>query len=213
MINRRFARACLLVCLFALSACGASPTVTPAPTLTPAPATGTAAPNARTFSVLDNQSIINYEATLTLGGLKIGGTFGIKGKTITLVPEKDGMRLLIDIQIDGNSVTGANGLVVDALKKNMETNKFPYGHFIATAKDLLTPGEMPSQTTAVGTVELHGQTRPIEMPITVKLVNNKIIASGATNVELLDFGIYVPTSIMKTVISFKADLNAQEVTP
>lgn len=203
-------RALSVIGLLFMTACAASATSTPAPTLTAIPATGTAAPNARVFTIDDSQSIINYEATLTIGGLKIGGTFAIKGKTITLMPEKDGTRLQIDIGIDGNSVTGANGLVVDALKRNMETDKFPYGHFAAVSQDVFTLGDTPIQTTAVGTVELHGQTHPIQMPITFSIVAGKLTASGATTLELTDFGVNVPTAVMKSVISFKADLVAQE---
>ncbi len=204
-------RKLIFVVLLLLSACGgASATSTPAPTLTPIPATGTPVPDVRLFTVIDAQSIINYDATLTLGGLKIGGTFAIKGKTIKLVPQKDGFQLDIDIQIDGNSVTGANSLVVDALKRNLESDKFPYGHFLAVSQDLLKTGSTTLQTTAVGTVELHGQTRPISMPITLTLTGYQLKASGATTLDLSDFSVNVPTAIMKSVIAFKADLTAEE---
>ncbi len=201
---------CVVLCVSACTGSGA--TSTPAPTLTAAPVTGTAPPNARLFTILDDQSVIHYTATLAIGGIQIGGTFAIKGKTITMVPENGGYRLNIDVQIDGNSVTGANSLVVNALKSNMETDKFPYGHFIAQSKDVVTPGTTAVQTIAVGTVELHGQTQPIAMPISFTLINGKIVASGATTLDLLPFGVHVPLSVMKSVITFKADLAAQEAT-
>jgi polyisoprenoid-binding protein YceI len=132
-----------------------------------------------------------------------------------LVPQENGLRLLIDIQIDGNSATGVNGLIVNALKGSLETDKYPYGYFEATAD--LPPGSDqssgPIQTTASGTLQLHGQSRTVKMPITLTLSGStgsaQMVASGSTTLSLSDFGVTV-LPLIKNEISFKADLVAQE---
>ncbi len=200
----------LLSMTLLLNACGSTLTPTPAPTLTTIPDTP-GAPNAdsRLFNVQPS-SLIHYQATLALGGLHMDGTFGINGKTVRLVPETGGYRLVIDVQLDGNAITGANSLVVNALKANLETDKFPYGHFSAASKDVLNITQTLIKTDLIGTLELHGQTRPIELPISFTLMDGKITASGVTTLDLQDFGVQVPTAIMKSVITFTVDLTAQE---
>jgi polyisoprenoid-binding protein YceI len=200
----------MIACILVLSACGTSLTSTPAPTLTPIPLSKTPAPDVRIFHVVDDQSDIKYQAILQIGGLKMDGTFSTKGKIITMVPVGEGSTLDIDIQIDGNSVTGANSLVVDALKGNLETTKFPYEHFLAKTVQPLKFGPQPVQTMAVGTIELHGQSQPIELPITVTLIDHRLTATGSTTLELLNFGVNVPTALMKSQITFQANMTSQE---
>lgn len=220
-VNAPFALLLLFgACLLCIRACsGSSPAATAAPTLTAISASPTATatlpPGSRVFAVQTTTSVIHYTVTSTLAGLQVGGTFAVTGHTLTLVPQANGWQLLIDIQIDGNSATGVNGLIVNALKGSLETDKFPYGYFEAAA-DL--PADLnglttPIPITASGTVELHGQYRAVQMPVSLTLNgapgSAQIVASGTATLSLSDFGVTV-LPLIKNDITFKADLTAQE---
>ncbi|MHB8629014.1 MAG: YceI family protein [Aggregatilineales bacterium] len=209
------------LCLTLMGACSASPaaTTTAIPTATAslsATATATLPPGSRVFVIQTTSSVIHYTVTSTLAGIQVGGTFAVTGNTVTLVPEANGWRLLIDIQIDGNSATGVNGLIVNALKGSLETDKFPYGYFEASAE--LPVGSdssnAPIQATASGTIGLHGMSRAVQMPISLTLSgapgSAQIVASGTATLSLPDFGVTV-LPLIKNEIAFKADLIAQEV--
>ncbi len=199
----------ILILLF-LAGCGPSATATPAPTLTPIPPTGTPV-TGRLFTVSSTLSIVNYEATLQLGGAKIGGTFAINGQTIKAIPDSDGKYLLeIDIQFVGNSVTGANDLVVSALKSNLEVDKYPYGRFLAKSKEAIALGETPVQTILEGTLEVHGVQRSASLPVQITLIKNQLAATGSTSVDLIDYKVNVPTAIMKSQITFTAKVTGEE---
>lgn len=199
----------ILILLF-LTGCGTSATATPAPTLTAIPPTGTPV-TGRLFTVSSTLSIVNYEATLQLGGAKIGGTFAINGQTIKAIPDSDGKYLLeIDIQFVGNSVTGANDLVVSALKSNLKVDKYPYGRFLAKSKEAITLGETPVQTILEGTLEVHGVQRSASLPVQITLIKNQLAATGSTSVDLIDYKVNVPTAIMKSQITFTAKVTGEE---
>ncbi len=209
------------LCLTLMGACSvsSSATATVIPTATmsaSATATATLPPGARVFAIQTTNSVIHYTVTSTLAGIQVDGTFAVTGNTVTLVPGANGWRLLIDVQIDGNSVTGANGLIVNALKGSLETDKFPYGSFEAMAE--LPAGSdssiAPIQAIASGTIGLHGMSRAVQMPISLTLSgapgSAQIVASGTATLSLPDFGVTV-LPLIKNEIAFKADLVAQEV--
>jgi polyisoprenoid-binding protein YceI len=196
--------------LILFAGCGRAATVTPAPTLTTIPPTGTPQ-TGLSFNVVDAASIVNYEATLQIGGAKIGGTFAIRGQTVRAIPDDTGKYLLeIDIRFDGSSVTGANDLIVSALKSNLEVDKYPYGQFIAKSATAVALSDQPTLVTFEGTLEVHGVQRPFTLPTQVTLVGGKISATGTTTLDLLDYKVNVPTAIMKSQIAFTAKVSAEQ---
>ena len=206
----------LLVTLLMLgvSACGGSPTATPTqpPTASPTPlptATLTPQPDSPIYIVDTAASTIDYVATGAFG-IQLPGKFSLLGNTVGLVPDGDGFRVKIDILIDGNSVTAINGLVRDALRGSLEVSKFPTGHFVAESKETIKPEADAVKITASGTLELHGQTKPIEMEITLSVKDGKLDGVGQTQVDLLDFGVNVPTAVLSSKVTFKATIVAQE---
>jgi polyisoprenoid-binding protein YceI len=64
--------------------------------------------------------------------------------------------------------------------------------------------------TAVGTLELHGQTLPVQMPVTLAMHDGQVSASGQITLELTDYGVLVP-SMIKSKITLNAQLVAQPV--
>ena len=191
-----------------ISACGATVTSTPLPTLTPTVA-ATEIPQTPTYAIDNAGSVINYVATGPFN-ISFPGTFSMKGNTVRLVPEGDGYRLKLDGVIDGESVTAVNGLVRDALRGNLELDKYPYGYFIADSKEIVKPGPTPTQFTASGTLQLHGRTRTVELALTVTLKDGKLTLTGETGLDLLDYEVKVPTAVMNSKITFKANIVALE---
>ena len=189
-----------------VSGCGVPITSTPLPTLTPTVSV-TEAPEIPTYIIDNSQSIINYIATGPLN-ITIPGTFSMKGSTVRLVPEGEGYRIKIDALIDGNSVTAVNGLVRDALRASLEVDKYPFGHFLADSKEIVRPGTSPTPFTASGTLELHGRTRTVEIPIMMAINDGKLTANLETRLDLLDYEVNVPTAIMNSKVTFKAAIVA-----
>ncbi len=205
----------LMALALAVSACGVHVTSTPLPTLTPT-APATQALQIPTYLIDDRQSIVNYVATGAFN-ISIPGTFDMHGKTVRLVPEGDGYRIKIDAWIDGNSVTAVNGLVRNALRANLEVDKYPFGHFIADSKEVVSkeivkPGAKPVRFTASGTLELHGRTRTVEMVILIAISEGRLTASLETPIDLLDYEVNVPTAIMNSKVVFKAAIVALRAT-
>jgi hypothetical protein len=206
--NRFRLLAFILLLPLLLTACSARPTSTPAPTLTPTIA-ATEVPKIPIYQLNTKQSVINYLATGALN-ITFPGTFSLKGNTVRLVPEGNGYRVKIDMVIDGDSVTAVNDLVKNALKGNLETDKYPNGYFIADSKEIVNLSAAPVTCTLSGTLELHGRKKIFEMPITLSLQGDKLTGSGQTSLDLLDYEVSVPTAIMNSKITFKASIVASE---
>jgi polyisoprenoid-binding protein YceI len=108
-------------------------------------------------------------------------------------------------------VTAVNGLVRDALRSNLEVDKYPFGHFVADSREIVKPGSQSTTITASGTLELHGRTRTVEIPVTVTLDASKLTATLETSVDLLDYEVNVPTALMNSKVTFKAAIVAVQV--
>jgi polyisoprenoid-binding protein YceI len=183
--------------------CAARPTPTAAPTLTPTAATE--APDFPRYAIQPQRSIINYLATGALN-LQLPGTFGVIGNDVQLVPEGDGYRVKIDVVIDGKSVTAVNDLIRSVLVINLEVDRFPTARFVADSVELIALSDGAIPFTASGTLTLHGQVRSIRMPIRMTVIDGLLTATGETRLDLLDYGVNVPTAIMNSTITFKATI-------
>jgi hypothetical protein len=79
---------------------------------------------------------------------------------------------------------------------------------IADSKEILKPGATPIPFTASGTLQLHGRTRTVELTLIVTLADGKLTLSGETGLDLLDYAVNVPTAVMNSKITFKANIVA-----
>lgn len=200
----------LMMGVFGLSACTNAATPTPTPPPTPLPtSTPTPAPESHVFTVDDGASTIDYLATGAFG-IQLPGNFSLLGNAVSLVADGDGFRVKIDVLIDGDSVTAVNGLVRDALRGSLEVTKFPTGHFIAVSKEVIKPGADALTVTVSGTLELHGQSKAVQMDITLTVKDGKLTGIGQTDVDLLDYGVNVPTAILNSKVTFKATIIGNE---
>ncbi len=154
-------------------------------------------------------SKIPYEATLTVGGLKVNGNFRGTGYT-TAIPVAGGYQVQINLIIDGNSVTAPDTFILALLKGSLETIKFPFAYFNATSQAVLTLSATPVTVTMSGTLTLHGVTNPISMPITFTLADGRLTETGSTEFDLTTYGVNVPTALMKSVIKFSSNFLSAE---
>ena len=198
-----YAAALLLAGL--LTGCaGSASSPTDAPTLTAAPATTVA--NVQSYPLDDAHSIIRYQSTLTLGNLEVDGTFNTRGKALTVSTQGSQTTVAIDLQIIGASITSPGNIGVDTFKGMLEIDKYPYAHFIASVSaPTVDLGATPAAENAVGTLEMHGQTRPIQIPVQIARVNGRVSAVGTLSLEMTDFGMVVP-GLIKSRITMTADL-------
>jgi polyisoprenoid-binding protein YceI len=170
-------------------------------------------PKSPRYQIDTKASIVNYLATGALN-IQFPGTFSLLGNQVLFVPEGDGYRVKIEVVMDGNSVTAVNDLVKGALYNNLEVPKYPTASVIMDSVEVIkldaSGGEITF--TASGTLDLHGVTRNISIPLTMTIKDGTLHAVGETTLDLLDHAVNVPTAIMNSTITFKADITAIEVT-
>lgn len=142
----------------------------------------------------DDPSFVGYRMDETFAGETI--TKEAAGRT----PEVEGR-----IEIDGDRVTSARVVAqLDALRsdrtardsalrtRGLETDRFPEATFTLT--EAIGLGADPARgeavaTTAVGTLDLHGVSRPVEIALEACWTGPSIRLSGATDLVLADHGI------------------------
>jgi polyisoprenoid-binding protein YceI len=77
----------------------------------------------------------------------------------------------------------------------LETGTFPTATFTLTEPielgDAVTTGEAVS-VTAVGELEVHGQTQPVEFKIDAQIKDGTLVVVGTTEIAFSDFGVTVP---------------------
>ncbi|MBX3083114.1 MAG: YceI family protein [Anaerolineae bacterium] len=202
----------LLIAACFLLGCTARPTATPQPTLTPTiPATPI--PKQPLYQIDTQASIVDYLGTGAFN-IQFPGTFSLKGNQIALVPEGDGYRVKVDVVMDGNSVTAVNDLVKGALYNNLEVPKYPTARVLLDSVELIKLDDSGGEIkfTGSGTIDLHGVVRNISIPLTMTIKDGTLHATGETKLDLLDHNVNVPTAIMSSTITFKANITALEVT-
>ncbi len=64
--------------------------------------------------------------------------------------------------------------------------------------------------TVTGTLELHGRTRPLSMPLVLTHTDGVLHATGEVMLDLRDFEAHVPDTIMASQIVFAADVTSRE---
>jgi polyisoprenoid-binding protein YceI len=208
MINV-YHRLIVFLMVLIVSACASAPaptpTPSPAPTITPTPL-----PDSVVFVIQLDSSIINYDAQGPglLSGVRYPGTFSLLGDSIIFVPEGENTyRVEITAVFDGRSVTAVNGLVRDALLSNLEVDKYPTGQFVARSDEPVRL-DPTIEFTASGELTLHGRTRPVQIPFTLQLDGNTLTAQGGIELDLIDYEVFVPTAVMKSIVRFDANITA-----
>jgi polyisoprenoid-binding protein YceI len=129
---------------------------------------------------------------------------GPAGMTITgVTPElsvaDDGANLVIVVQLT-NLSTGIGLRDQHMKEKYLETGKYPSTTLVIPRNALKTPSTGDKIEADVrGTLQLHGQTRPVTVHYDAKADGAMLMAHGALRLNMNDYGISVPSYLGVTV--------------
>lgn len=197
------------VIFMVISGCAARPAPTPRPTLTPTAAL-TPAPESPRYLIDNERSILRYTASGQglLGFAQVPGQFKLKGRTVTLVPEGEGFRVKLEMVIDGDTATAANGLLLNTLRSILEIEVYRFAYVSADSTQIVPLTEEPLSLTLTGTLELHGHKRPLDLPIMLSIKDGLLKGKGIIELDLNEYEVNVPTAIMSSRIKFEAEIVA-----
>lgn len=185
------------------------------PAVSAAPATTTAtASNAGssklTFS--STGSKIEFVGAKVTG--KHPGGFGAFTGTIALVdgnPEKS----TVTVEIDANSLTSDSDKLTGHLKAPdfFDVEKFPKARFTSTA--IKAGGEGGASHTVTGNLELHGVTKSVTFPATIRVSGDGADVDADLAINRKDFGIVfegMKDDLIKDNVSIKLTIRAKKGT-
>jgi polyisoprenoid-binding protein YceI len=175
-----------------------------------------------TWSVDTKSGHFDFEsATGTFVGFRIKEHLSSIGSTTAVGRTGDVSGSMV---IDGTKVTSAkfdvdlttittnqsqrNQRVQDAL----ETTRFPNATFELTSPIDLGAAAADGRdvsVTAKGDLTVHGQTRPVEIPLRAKLVRGTVVVVGSLDVTFSDFGVEVPRAPIVLSVDDHGELELQ----
>ena len=106
-----------------------------------------------------------------------------------------------DVVVDATSGESGNATRDGRMQKEvLESERFPYFHFTPQKLDgtVKTSGESKVQIS--GTLQIHGATHMITIPVDVELVNGQLTAKGKFSIPYVDWGMKDPSNFL-----FKVD--------
>lgn len=194
----------------ALSACDNQPAkdkaraevAAPASAPTPAPATNKA------FEFAAGESKVEWVGAKVTG--KHDGAFGKFTGTISSggTPEKSS----VTVEIDTTSISSDNEKLTGHLKSAdfFDVEKHPKARFVSTS--IRAGGEKGASHTITGNLELHGVTKSITFPATVKMSDDAVSVDAEFAINRKDFGIVYagkPDDLIKDDVLIKLAIRAK----
>ncbi len=80
----------------------------------------------------------------------------------------------------------------------METDRFPEATFVGKVSGY-KPGEGMGQAQAIGELQIHGVTRQVSLPGTIRQEGNKLTMESVFKVRLEDYGIEIPSILFQNI--------------
>ena len=137
-------------------------------------------------------SKVSFEASGP-AGMKIDGT------TPDLAVTEDGGNVVVTVSL-ANLTTGIGLRDHHMREKYLEVPKYPVATLTIARSALTFPrGGEPVKADVPGTLQLHGQARPVTVHYDAKAAGNVLDAHGAFHVNMNEFGITVPVYLGVTV--------------
>ena len=133
----------------------------------------------------------------------VTGSLAIAGTTITAV---EATADLTTLQSDDDRRDG------QLRRQGIETGTFPTATFRLTAPIEL--GTLPAEgetvsVTATGELTLHGETRPVEVPLQARVSGGVISVTGSIPIAFADYGIERPRSMLVLSIADEGTMEFQ----
>ncbi|WP_394822827.1 YceI family protein [Pendulispora albinea] len=143
---------------------------------------------------------------------KHDGSFGTFSGTIQLVdnnPEKSSVSADIDI---GSMATDTDQLTGHLKTADFfDVAKFPKAHFTSTA--IRAGGEKGATHTVTGNLELHGVTKALTFPATIRVNGDNVEADAEFAINRKDFGLVYPgkpDDLIKDEVLIKLAIRAKK---
>jgi polyisoprenoid-binding protein YceI len=149
-----------------------------------------------------SESVAGYRVKEKLASLPaqsdaVGRTNAVTG-TVTLAAENDALAVTAaNLEVDVTTLKSDQDRRDNAIKsRGLQTSQFPKASFtgqapIAVPAAALSGGRATVQAT--GNLTLHGQTKPVTIPIEVQLNNGRIELDGKYTFAFSDFGMDPPS--------------------
>jgi polyisoprenoid-binding protein YceI len=171
-----------------------------------AAATASAGRYTHTFSQSDSK-IAFVGAKVTT---KHDGGFKAFAGTIDLV-DGDPTRSSVAVEIDNGSIFTDNDRLTNHLKSGdfFDVQRFPKTRFASTS--IRAGGESGATHTVTGNVELHGVTRAIAFPATIRAAADRVEVDSEFAINRKDFGIVYPgkpDDLIEDNVLIKLELHA-----
>jgi polyisoprenoid-binding protein YceI len=123
----------------------------------------------------------------------------ITGVTPELSVADDGSSLVIVVQLT-NLSTGIGLRDQHMKEKYLETGKYPSTTLVIPRSALKTPSTGDKiEADVQGTLQLHGQSRPVTVHYDAQVDGTSLMAHGAIRLNMNDYGISVPSYLGVTV--------------
>jgi polyisoprenoid-binding protein YceI len=144
---------------------------------------------------------------------KHDGSFGTFNGTVNLVdnnPEKS----QVTVEIDTASLSADEAKLTGHLKSPdlLDVGKYPKARFTSTS--IKPGGEKGATHTVTGNFELHGVTKSITFPATIKTANNGVDVDAEFAINRKDFGIVypgMPDDLIKDEVLIKLQVRSKKV--
>jgi polyisoprenoid-binding protein YceI len=202
----RSASGLVLLPLLALAACNSGGGAPHATADAPAATTGAAAGVA--YRVAPPDSKVEFTGSKVTG--KHDGSFQKFDGTVK-VPGNDATKGSVEVAIDVGSLMSDEEKLTGHLKSPdlLDVAKYPTAKFTSTS---IKPGGANGAThTITGNLELHGVTKSISFPATVRVSADKVDVDAAFAINRKDFGIVypgMPDDLIKDDVAIRLTIRA-----
>ena len=149
------------------------------------------------------------EELTSIGDTEAVGRTGDVTGTLTI----DGTQAIeATFQVDLTTITTNESRRDDRVQSALETGEFPTATFTLTEPielgDAVPTGEAVS-VTAVGDLEIHGVTQPVEFALDAQVKDGTLVVVGSTEITFSDFGVAVPEAPIVVSVSDTGTVEVQ----
>lgn len=143
---------------------------------------------------------------------KHDGSFGTFNGKVDVI-DNDATKSTVTIDIDTASILADDPKLTGHLKTPdlFDVAKFPHAKFTSTS--IKAGGENGATHTITGNLELHGVTKAISFPATIKLAGDSVDADAEFAINRKDFGIVypgMPDDLIKDQVLIKLSIHAKK---
>jgi polyisoprenoid-binding protein YceI len=141
-------------------------------------------PGAELYNVQNQGSQMIFTINSSFGEQR--GTIGISGEKFEFINQGEGLLLRADLTIDAQSVQMETEVLTGLMRTAFKAEEYPEGRFIGQAADLIPNIESlsePTQIDLVGQLELGGTVLPRTIPIELRLIDERLVATSQTSMD------------------------------